>query len=59
MPFYVVKVTGKGSVKMIYIPADIQRVFGIEVGDCARIEVDRKRKRLIINFIKPEEIYAE
>ena len=58
-PFYIVKVTGKGVVKTIYIPADIQREFGIEVGDYAKIDIDAKNRRLIVTFLKPEELKIE
>ena len=55
-PFYLVKVTGKGTAKFIYIPKDIQDVLGIEIGDYAEIRVDEGDRKIVVKFLKPGEV---
>lgn len=55
-PFYIVKVTGKGAIKHIYIPSDIQKLLKVEVGDYAEITVDESEGVIRVRFIKPRKL---
>jgi len=55
-PFYVVKVTGKGLIKMIYIPKEVQDALGIEVGDYFVMSVDAVDKVITLRLLKPKEV---
>lgn len=55
-PLYLAKVNGNERVKFIYVPREVVKALGVEVGDIAEITVDAKTKSLTVRFLKPVKV---